>query len=368
MTNKLITNPNNLFNDTNKYEYSRKQFFDMVYLRTPLLDTLNEVVKYYRENVIYLDSTNILDSILFNIPLGLDIKDNNYLEVINSRIYSLTLSLGITSSFNFGKIFKNEFYSNTEILILDDSEFDLKGAISNWKDIVAVKALRHPWSNINFTLPVGGVLDSSNDNVSVISINIALLAIQFRSFIKERLLENNPINTLIPIFIAQYVLPNMLAHQTDIAIFNIISNKYFGIKNSRPLVNNPFPLPVHNYMQKVEYFSEKVIKYLGNNALFYNQALEAIPAVFNKDMNEVMKMPSIANTRQVWWALVLARLNVMMFLVNVGGIEGIKFNKYFISEYQKDLSYLKSQRIYSRYFTRSVSDNIDSEINSILEI
>lgn len=367
MTNPLNVNPDTIFNGSDNYIYSHKQFFDMVYLRKPFTDTLKMVISYYRENVIYLPSTNILASILFNIPLAFYLDDRKYVELINSRIPSLCQSLNLTSSFNYGKIFNKEFYSESEILLLDTTDFDIRKVKDDWENIVSVNPLLHPWGNMSFTLPIGGDLDSG-EGISVIAINIALLATQFRLFLKEKMLHNDPINSTVPIFIAQYVLPNMMAHQTDIAIFNIIYNNYYGLENSKSLIYQPYSLPVHNYMNKVNVFSEKVIKWLDNRGIFYTQLLQSIPAVFKDNMEQVMRMPDVANTRQVWWALVVARLRVLVFIINLGGIESIRYNKSFLSEYQKDLAYLESEHIYNRMFTTDIVKKIQDDINYVRNV
>ncbi len=364
----LNINPNNLFKKEKNYQYSHRQIYDMVYLRKPFLDTLIEVKEYYRNNVMFLDSTNILAAILFNIDIDVNYTDKAYVQYATSRTDGLSRSLNITSSFHYGKIFHNEFYSSSEILLLDTRPFDIDIANKYWKNLAPVYPLLHPWSNLNYTLPIGGKLDTANNGLSVITINIPLLAYQFRCFIKDKMLHNDPINTLIPIFLTQYVLPNMLNKQIDLCILNILMNTYYNKSNSKPLVTNPFPLPVHNYLNKVITFSNNILNWIKGQTLLYPQILQGIPAVFENNMDEVLEMPNIANTRQVWWAIALARLDIMLFLISVGGNESLKYNSYYLREQQKDFSYLRSENIYSKMFDSEYAKIINNKIDYLVNL
>lgn len=366
----LNVNPNNLFSKkTTQLKTDFRQFYDIVYLRQPLLESLIMVKKYYRENIVYLDSTSVLASILFNIDLGLDVSDKQYVGYLESRTDSLSRSLNITSSFNYGKIFSNEFYSDREILLLDTRRFNIDIANQYWENLAPVYPLLHPWSDIDYTLPIGGKINTANNGLSVINVNIGLLAYQFRAFLKNHMKENEPLNTTIPIFLSQYVLPNMLNKQIDIAIFNILMNEWYQRPNSRSLEKMPFPLPIHQYMNKIKNMCKDILKWISNGrTLLYTQMLEGIPSLYEDNMAETFQMPDIANTRQVWWAVELARLNITLFLIDIGGKESIAYNRSYLSELQKDLSYLQSEKIYSKMFDRQYAEKINEKINYIRSI
>jgi hypothetical protein len=353
----MNTEPDSLFDKIEYVNYGVKQFYEIFFLRRAYLEELTITKTYYRDNIVRLDSQNILVDLLNNLGLRLFYTDDTYVKYLNSRAPGLSRSLRLTSSFNYGEMFNGAFYGKNcnEILIFDDSSFNIEVAKKYWKNLAPVYTLLHPWSDFGFLLPTGQTQDSAS-GLSAININIALLGFQYRCFLLEKEEAGDMTGATPEIFLMQYVFPNMLNKQLDIVVMNRLMNLYYDRGMSKNMVKLPFP--IHQYQNKVDDMLVNVLNNISNRKIYYAQILQTIPGLVAPNMSSVLELPRIANTRQVWWALVLMRMKIVKFLIDVAGNEGIEYNRVYINKYQMDLRYLISEKTFERMLPRALLEQV----------
>lgn len=138
----------------------------------------------------------------------------------------------MTSDINYGQVFKGVFYgpSCDELILYDEEYFNPFYAEKEWMRINAVKVLLHPKSDLALLLP-NGRDSSTGGGLAVISVNVPLLAIQYRGFLKSQMLKikaEDDAKLGIQHFIHMFVLPNMLYNQIDITIMNRLMNLFYN--------------------------------------------------------------------------------------------------------------------------------------------
>ena len=361
----MNTYPDTLFSHQSTFSYPIKQFNQIDFLKRAYTEQLTIVKTYFRDNIVRLDSTNILVDILNNIDIRMEYDGYRYSQYLMNRAEGLSRSLRITSAFSHGEIHSGVFYGKKcdEILLLDLTPFDIDKAQQYWKNLAPVYPLLHPWSDFGFLLPIGSDIDTAS-GLSSIAIHIPMLAFQYRCFLKEKIRLNETLYTSPEIFLMQYVLPNMLNQQTDLVLLNRLMNIFYD----KPMSKNKIrlPMPIYPYAHKVDDLLQKVLERLKDNRMFYVEDLLTIPALFSDNMDSVLRMPDIPNTNQVWWALILTRLPIVKFLIDIGGKTGVTYNQYYLNTYRVDLTYLLSQKTLERYLPSNLLDEVMSMIDEIL--
>lgn len=295
------------------------------YVRQGMQKNLAHTIHYYRNNVTSVESQHFLVRLLesLTVPISLSLE-RYYLNVANQSS-NLAMALRMTSSAYLGKIFDGVFYGNgvSEVLISvnDDyaiSQYDLEEYHQNWQNICAIKVLRHPIGDYNLNLPDGTENQLENE-IAVISIDIPKLAIQYRAFQLHEIDTMGASGSMrtIGMFIRMFILPNMLMSHLDQAVCNrmigMVLGKPLNIQKNR----HSFYLP--DYDKKITDGQIYQINLFERIKHDMHATLQNIPVIIKESMEEAMLLPDVAETRQVTWALTLARLDTLRFLFKVVG-------------------------------------------------
>jgi hypothetical protein len=299
---------------------------DWLYIKLGLHRNLSSVVNFYRKNPMAVHSNHFLVKLLQSITVPQSQNLDRYYDNVDSLSLNLSMALKMTSSIYKGALFNGTFYGddNTEFLIAINDSFDIYKAHDNWENIVAVKVLRCPRSDLGFNLP-NGINTGSESGLAVISINIPLLAIQYRAFrlneinIAEGSDGTGDSQKSLMQFIHMYVLPNMLFSQLDQVIFNRIANLFNGAPIGESSRKHSFYLP--DYTDKMNSVHNTLIKNLVKVGKDFSGTLRTIPMAIKENADELMVMPEIPLTIQAIPAIFLARLNVLTFLFGISPIE-----------------------------------------------
>ena len=290
------------------------------YLKASYLRELAKIEDYYHNRVYSVKNQHFLVRLLNNLNVPMEYGVDQYSRVVDARAPSVVRLMGITSEESRGVVHPGIFYGpgSVEILISDTDYFDPFFAEQHWKEICAVKPLWHPKSDLGLMLP-NGRPSTTGEGLSVISINLPLLAIQYRSFCLDQMTKDLETDSLLGAahFVHMYVLPNMIYAQTDIVIINRIMNLFYGAPMGVALKRHPFM--VHDYGSKIDSVLYKVIKNIEHKDMHYSWILKSIPVISTDDAQSAMIMPDLAPMMQVEWAIVVARLPIIQFLVDIGG-------------------------------------------------
>lgn len=305
---------------------------------------IQTIVNYYNSRAFYLNNTNLLVRILNSFSVPIEASIDRYVEMATTRGPYIAKFFDLTSEINFGKVHNGIFYGDKvkEILIYNESYFSPYSIGKDWQSLRPVTVLDHPISDLKLLLPNGKV-NSTAEGLAVIAIDIPLLLTQYRYFLMDQ--EYNTESVLgANHFVYKYVLPNMLYSHIDLVILNRLMNLHYGAPMSSNLYKYPFPIV--DYSQAVDKDLKRVLTRLKNSRTPYFGYIQNMVSIANPSMVDSLKMPDLAKTRQVWWALFLSRLKVMKFLIDVGGSDGVRTNGYFIGKLKLDIKRLTNERIF----------------------
>ena len=326
---------------------------------------------FYRLNPMAVHSDHFLVKLLQSITIPQAQNLERYYNNVDALALNLAMALGMTSSISKGKLFDGTFFGkgNYEIHIAHNESIDPFEAHDNWKDISAVRILSHPRSDLGLNLP-DGTHTGSESGLSVISINIPLLAIQYRAFRLNEISINSDENGQVSDstlscahFVHMYVLPGMLYSLLDHAIFNRINN----IKVGAPLGESKkaHSFYITDYSAKLNHIHTAILNYLQKTEKDFIGILQNIPMVSKKDTSVLMELPDIPLTRQVLWGMVLARLPELTFLCNMSKDAVGNKNQ---SEINRILRYFlnyKSDNLFRSMLPMDLFSDVNDEIETI---
>lgn len=342
------------------------------YVRSGLQRNITTVLRYYRRNPTAVMSNHFLVKLLHTISFPLSYSLDRYYNNVDAASFNVAAALKITTSTNSGHVFDGVFYGpgNKEIIIGNDESFDPQQADANWQNLCPVRVLRHPRTDLGLNI-LDGVHSAVETGLCVISINIAMLAIQYRAFrINEA--ETNGVagesELSVMQFVRMYVLPNMLFSHLDVAVFNRITALQEGAPFGVPPKQHSFYLT--DYSERVTAVQKQLLSNLTKQSHDFATTLRSIPVVFKDDLGEVMSLPDIAPTRQVLWALVIAQLPLIDFLIRVSKESPGTRNRAEINRILKNVAAYKSDNLmrsmlpYEFYYdVQDTIDNIVSDLN-----
>lgn len=286
------------------------------YVREGFKDNLSKVITYYRKNPQAVKSDHFLVKLLQSITVSQSLDTVRYYNAVDAMALNMSMALKMTSSIYPGKVFNGIFYGlgNDEILIATDMGFDPLYAHDHWRDVCAVQVLRHPRSDLYLTL-ADGKSTGREQGVVVVTVNIPLLAIQYRAFrMNERLATLDSQQSVMQ-FVHMYVLPNMLPGHLDYAIFNRL---FMRLLFKEPGINErKLPFFLTDYSQRADDVLKEVLNTVSTHAYRFDTIMRSIPSVTASEGIETFKLPELAPTRQVLWSLVVSRLPILEFLFRI---------------------------------------------------
>lgn len=341
-----------------------------LYVREGLQRNVAAVQAYARQNPTAVRAQHFLVRLLGAIDVSHAHNLERYYDIVDSRALNVAMALKMTSPIYPGQVFEGEFYGwgNREILIAHNTDFDPYEAHQNWQSLAPIQVLRHPLSDLGLPILDGVKNFGSEKGLVVLLINIPLLAVQYRAFSQDDDRYNQDLPgsmRTVEQFLRMYVLPNMLASHLDLAIFNRISCLQAHQPVGHSTYRHPFFLP--DYSHRCDQVLQEVLDklYLGSQML--PGILRSVPAVTLENMDEVMRVPQVVQTRQVLWALITARTNALSFMFKASRLGAAITNGQEVQRLRRAALSWKSDKILRSALPIDLFWQVQREIDGILQ-
>lgn len=315
-------------------------------IKDGITKNVQQVKHYYRTRGFAVKSNHLLCRIIDSLGVSLNLPLERYVNAVIERTSTISMSFNLSNSVHRGKVHEGIFYgeSNPEIIIATCNIDNIYAQSQNWKDIVAVKPLRHNRTTLDLQLALGK--DISTDNgIAVIEINVALLALQYYMFVK-----NEYINGLLrpgtrmtnAQFVHSFVIPNMLEIQTDLVIYNrferLLRGQPMGQLTHRP------PYVITDFYQRLDTGLKYYLENLRDRQhKDFITILKVLPTVFSETGQTLMRIPDLAPTSQYMFSELLSRVNVLDTLIRLSDDNGRR----------KDMTLLNYIKRYLRQLVRN---------------
>jgi hypothetical protein len=285
------------------------------YVRQRFNESTTSIRQYCQDSSRYVNPKHILMNLLTSMATDLSQDVENVYFDAQYEYSKLSIAERMTSSASRGSCFNNQFYGPkvTELLVVDNEAFDYELEYDNWKDIVAVKVLSHPFVDNH---PTFFLEKCDKDDLAVFSIHIAKLAIQFKAYIE------NTGSSDMQEFIARMVLPNILVSHFEQVWFNRLFHHVCG---TVPVFDKTHRLPLtvshpeHKYTQTEMAVVENLNRLTTPNI---HSIASYIPGLSQDDCLLEWRLPDVLPTAQITWALDACRLKHLVLLMTACGGSG----------------------------------------------
>lgn len=331
-----------------------------------VIEDVEKVVEYYRHGTFFSRTDHLLVRLINQMDVPLAYTIDRYYEAASARAMSIANMLRLTTTISKGDWFTGVFYHGCqEIIIGFQGEDNPAELLKGWRQMQPVKVLDCPVSNLSYMLPNGGI-HNIEEGLAVISIDIPALMVQYRGFVMEQMyLQQNGSERSLGIrdFVGKYVLPNMLYSQTDL----VVHNRLFNLQSGAPMGDSRkrYPFFTSNYSSLLDKGLEELLKRVSVTKMPYQNVLENIPNLF---WDHPLRMPDVAETRQVWWALFLTRMKAMRFLLDVAGQPGRHYNQALLNELRIDVKRFRSDNVFSSVLSPDMLIDVNYQLKEMLAL
>lgn len=330
-------------------------------IREGLRASIQKVTEYRQTNTQAINGSHLLVRLLQNVNISLALPVEIYIDKVADIAYQLATALQLTSPLTPGRVHRegvcyrqtgggNDQVAVQEIFIIDTTDFDVVDFALRWRSYSPIRVLSHPFTDLNLQVP-DGRHNFPGQGMAVVSINVPMLAAQYRHWRLERKdIEERQSPRTIGQFLMEVPLPNMLHSHVDVVLMNRMIAHYFNVPLSPDTRAHPFFLP--DYSAAVDDVLTKYLAVCASRRYDFTGILAHFPTVSNSNYLEVIRLPALAYTRQIQWAIVLSRLTLTYFLVHSNSAWRNERNRAY-------LNYLR------RYFqlmdyNRTLRTNLDS--------
>lgn len=326
-------------------------------------DVLNretsKVQSYYRFHKPHLPSNHLLIKLILSLNVSLEREIFEYVSVVEDRTAQLAKAFRFihptnTSVQTFDGVFYNQ--NTVEYVIASDEDFNISKAWEMWRSIVPVKVHSHPFTDMSIGIPNGNYPVQMSKGVAVISINVPMLALQYKAWVHY---EQNKGTTSLSIqsFVYNYVLTNMVKRHTELCLIN----RTMAFCTEQPIseFTKQHPFMVIDYTAKVDEILISRDRYLTKRKVDFAQLFLVYDTLYFNNWAKVLALPKIAPTRQVSWVFLLSYLPAIYFYLKVILKQDSKLDRELAMVLKRHIGYLENSRL--------VPTNLDTHTGALLQ-
>ncbi len=294
---------------------------DFIVVRKRLNETLLRLKDFYRNEVRTVSVNHPLYILLHSLPVNYNGDKAAYVRAVQNATIQIAKTHNYVNSAHQGTVWSNKFIpeNSEEIIIVNNTPFDIPTAIQNWRQLEPVKVLRHPFGDIKFpvfnrSVRVEYLLYAhrvNDDSTYVFEINVAMLALQWVCWL-EHTASNNDMRNLLN-FVAGYPLVTMLESWINIAFFN---RYMFFLKNPHkkqyPRISNIHPIQIQDVDAELDRAMVKLTIQATKITRDFARILAELMLPFQKTSLGLLEAAdNYQDTRQIIWALNIAYIPII---------------------------------------------------------
>lgn len=302
---------------------------DLNYLKKLYNFNADQIRNYYESRNFAVKNTNFVSRIIEHIAphLGYDIF--RYISYIDNKLVYLGKHFKLTSDIEKGIVhYDNFFYNSTEFIFALNEIDNVKDIEKNWKKAKAISFIKCDRTNTKLLLPISKN-DSDKTYFHSIAINLHILAIKYREFIREQLNKDIQLNKNH--FVIKYVLNNTIEDIIDFMLLNRIINKFYNRENEVVKFKHPFKL--FEPLNQIDRYVDDTLDVITNKKIDFLNILFNIHLIFKINAADLLILPDFIGSRQSRLALVLSRIDYMLFLYDVAKDKGR--SRIFINDWKR---------------------------------
>ena len=309
-----------------------------------LRKNLIDVIKHNREQSYAVRSNHLLVRLLNAMNLDINLPLFEYRRLAEMRADRAAHSLRMTTAKHRGDVREEPtFYGKDthEVVIAVSEDINVLDVEDTWRGLTPVRVLAHPHSDLELMM-LDGRRSGKRDEFAVIQIDPVALAMQYRQWVHDQFDRGYAIIRTPMQFVYQYPLTNALASHYDLAIQNRLIAHFLGHEVDDEKASWPFYL--RDMDKEVDEYLFDRLRYLNRRSATYTNILKSVPVAVADDLLQLTELPKVPATRQITWALTLARAPIVRFLVQLDYTVGGQRNQHLINRIERSLREMRYDR------------------------
>lgn len=354
-----------LFKDVSNNRNTKIDSTEFLNVQRIMLRELAKVSAYYKSSNYVVNGDHLLNQLLLQLNVSLNRDLESYVRICGQETERLARVFKLVNPVvSNPEVRSGEFYNadTKEFIILHAEEFDFLKAYEQWDKLVPVKVHTH-----SFTDTTMGVADGKYTNTlreggySVISINLPMLALQYRAWI-DKVQSRQDFKTQTVNFIYCYPIVNIQTRHMELAIINRLINTYRNLPVAE--FKGVHPITVTNIDSHLDRAIKSRIDIINKGEYKFDQLFNIFDCLKFKTWFNVIRPLDISPVRSVKWVLELQTLNYFEFFVETRGERG--YNNQEVKRVLRDLRYLSNDNTYFKSAFPHIESKIDN-LKTLLE-
>lgn len=272
------------------------------------------VQDFYRNNPRGLAGGHFLTKLLRSLNISHQMEDDIFVWKVTDFADDISRTLKMTSAVSRGRLFEQGVFYGPhvgEAIVATTDPFDVDAAVADWQNLQPIRVLAHPFCDFDMALP-NGRTHSRGTGLAVITVNIPMLALQYKVWRRwERSVNHDSPQSYMQ-FLHALPIPNMLHTHVNISILNRIMNQFF--EGEVPKADPAHSFYLTNWGPEVDGVAQVYLEHMSKRNARFDTMIELMPCL-GQSMHDTLRLPKQAYTLQLQWAIVVARLVLATFLV-----------------------------------------------------
>lgn len=366
-----------MYNLFNHGKLNKGELFDVPSFNTTrklINSEVDRIIGYYKNTNFVVPQTHLLCQILRQLTVSFKRDLASFTSVCYDEIPRLSMLFNLIHyEVSNPEIRHGLFYNSStpEYIVADETLFDYDHAYKHWKKLTPVRVHYHGYSDLNVPLLNGNYKNPVRENsYAVISINIPLLALQYRAWLENEVVkygdsasaasDETSILKRLEHFVFKYPLLNASYNHVELALINRTLNHYRELPVGKYF--RLHPINVVNLTDIVDRTLKERVAVLKRNKFRVHQFMSAFSGLKKQNWSKVLTSPEIVKTRTTKWVNELIYLEYTSFLLSYFSEHGIVFD---INPLKRTVRNLENDSIFykgSNYPYNKLFERIKAEL------
>lgn len=274
-------------------------------------------------------------------------------------------TFGFTHSGNAGRLHIGDSGNTTLYLVGESPNREGVSWRTPYWEIVPVRYISH--DSTNFTMGSPALSEEGFGlGFDVIEIDLGLLVIQYYLWASEQLAMSTDSKRNLQHFISMYTLPGLKRSQYGLAFMNRMSAYAEDHDPDNTFYRTSMALP--DRTRQMETACVQLTNIILKKDVTFEYLLEAIPVPCSPNLGALNTIPDLPPTRQVTWALLLARYNLTSFLFNLSRMEPDRARRYPVNGIVRAINRVISDRGFSQGLGLREQRDVIKKLNSLIQM
>ena len=360
-----------IFSGVNKHVAGRVENPQWHYVQRIANERIDFIRRWCFNAPLTVPPTHLIVRLLSTAYIPFSMAPEDVYDTVSQDVTNTISSFKLTSSDRTGAFHQGCFYGRDTYelyLVNEGAGYNVFDAIDDWMTRPAIKVIYNEKTDLNTIISVDLKMRgySSEGRLAIFLIDLPLLAMQYKLF--RDYFKKDPSGDASPqSFVARIVFPGLLKSHTDWCVLNrYLSKDPLAAESAKSIARYPFTLakfqePALNKMVNTS------VNIARSQQADYRDILHQFPLLFCDSALELLDLPVVVNSVQVNWLIILSRLKVVYFLMQLKQATDFSGNQDYLNQLAIELRHAQFAHSIMPKLPKYIREEIYPYLRAILE-